>query len=399
MAIIIKKMSDPQIPMFMPKWCSFSEYPLDAQPDMGEDGWVGLMIEEWLASNPYYPVEQTLPHKDMRWLGISAWQKAIRRGYPKAAQALASALLSTPEIDASYMWNRLSIIGMEDIGVADIYGNIALQWLKNKSAWRKKIGDTKLLQLMSIRLANAPKDRNSCDLMVGYKYDPDMVGERHDLCNTDPDTLKSIAADNDQPVLLRGLALHVLNGTYTHQVPTMMTVGGNVAQVNEVYVAMKVPEAVRYIVKRGANGQREGHHINLGLIWSLSRKAAVEPEEGLINLGFVHDFFHSAAFDKHTREGKKSLGYWKKANPTVREICNDDLELLGSMVFRVEGHQVNKRLVYPLSKEIVKHAETSFLHYKAGHDCSTLLPHLLDIYDEVHPIRVKIHQREMEQLK
>ncbi len=367
------------------------EYPMELpniDPEVVVE-WVEPLLGRWMKQAPE-PYEAEFNTEDYQYLGVSSWQKAIRRGDADTARVMVEALYHCKKIDSTYLWNRLAIIAMEDVGVGDVIGNVVIQLIKGKNVWRKQYGDRALLQLMSYRLAKAPKDRNSCELMVCYKYHQDLTDERMVFPSYKEKRLIRIATDTDVPIEIRGLALHCLNGTYVHKVPTMNEFTGSIHSLLKAYDLMNIPKMLRFVIRKGSYGQREGHHICLGLIWNISRQATIKDEVGLITLGYI-DEFPSVAFDKHTREGKKSCGYWKKADEDIKRVCKDQVEPLGSIMFRVEGHQVDRRLFYEGSEEIVAKAHEAFLRYKSIADPFEAMAVVRSKMDDLHKIRKKIY--------
>lgn len=94
-------------------------------------------------------------------LATSLWQKAIRRGDVDWALHAALCLY---EHDPEYVWRRIRIIALEDISVADLDLVARVLAIAGKRVLRAKIGERSLLAYLTTTLALAKKCRTPCDL-------------------------------------------------------------------------------------------------------------------------------------------------------------------------------------------------------------------------------------------
>ncbi|MFQ3566611.1 MAG: AAA family ATPase [Aggregatilineales bacterium] len=98
---------------------------------------------------------------------ISAVQKEIRRGHTENAALLAYELLiSSPELEA-YLWGRLQVIAVEDIGFGAIQAPVLIETLyRMHSRIPRPRGDRYLYAIHAVRyLCACQKERGSDDLL------------------------------------------------------------------------------------------------------------------------------------------------------------------------------------------------------------------------------------------
>jgi replication-associated recombination protein RarA len=100
---------------------------------------------------------------------ISALQKEIRRGHAENAALLAYEMVLTSPAMEEYMWHRLKVISVEDIGFGDPMAPVLIQSLYEiTSACDHSVGERKLYAIHAVRyLCGCQKDRSS-DEMINW---------------------------------------------------------------------------------------------------------------------------------------------------------------------------------------------------------------------------------------
>jgi len=100
---------------------------------------------------------------------ISALQKEIRRGKTENAALLAYEMILTSPALEDYMWHRLKVISVEDIGFGDLMAPVIIQSLfQMTSVCDRAIGERKLYAIHAVRyLCQCEKDRSS-DEMINW---------------------------------------------------------------------------------------------------------------------------------------------------------------------------------------------------------------------------------------
>ena len=83
---------------------------------------------------------------------ISALQKEIRRGHEENAVLLAYEMILTSPAMEDYLWYRLRVISVEDIGFGDVNAPVILQSLyEMKSSFDRSVGERKLFAVHAVR--------------------------------------------------------------------------------------------------------------------------------------------------------------------------------------------------------------------------------------------------------
>jgi ATPase related to the helicase subunit of the Holliday junction resolvase len=98
---------------------------------------------------------------------ISALQKEIRRGNTENAALLAyEMILTSPQLE-DYLWQRLKVISVEDIGFGEPLAPLLIQSLfEMTSACDRAVGERKLYAIHAVRyLCLCKKDRSSDELI------------------------------------------------------------------------------------------------------------------------------------------------------------------------------------------------------------------------------------------
>ena len=100
---------------------------------------------------------------------ISALQKEIRRGNTENAALLAFEMMTTSPALEDYLWHRLKVIAVEDIGFGELLAPVLVQSLFEMcSACGRGVGERKLYAIHAVRyLCMCKKDRSS-DEMINW---------------------------------------------------------------------------------------------------------------------------------------------------------------------------------------------------------------------------------------
>jgi replication-associated recombination protein RarA len=100
---------------------------------------------------------------------ISALQKEIRRGNTENAALLAYEMIITSHQLEDYLWHRLKVISVEDIGFGEPLAPVLIQSLfEMTSACDRATGERKLYAIHAVRyLCSCQKDRSS-DEMINW---------------------------------------------------------------------------------------------------------------------------------------------------------------------------------------------------------------------------------------
>ena len=98
-------------------------------------------------------------------LVISALQKEIRRNHPENAATLAYEMLHTSRELEEYLWFRLKVISVEDVGFANVMAPVVVGILNEMRKDIVQNGDRGLFAIHAVRyLCQSMKDRSSDEM-------------------------------------------------------------------------------------------------------------------------------------------------------------------------------------------------------------------------------------------
>lgn len=109
---------------------------------------------------------------------ISALQKEIRRGNTENAALLAYEMLITSAELEAYLWGRLQVISVEDVGYGNLNAPILIETLfQMHSRLPRPRGDRYLFAIHAVRvLCGSQKERGSDDLLNWLKHATENEG-------------------------------------------------------------------------------------------------------------------------------------------------------------------------------------------------------------------------------
>src|SRR5688572_27292476 len=100
---------------------------------------------------------------------ISALQKEIRRGNTENAALLAYEMIITSPALEDYLWQRLKVISVEDIGFGELLAPVLIQSLFEMTcACERAVGERKLFAIHAVRYLCQSKKTRSTDGMPGW---------------------------------------------------------------------------------------------------------------------------------------------------------------------------------------------------------------------------------------
>jgi replication-associated recombination protein RarA len=108
---------------------------------------------------------------------ISALQKEIRRGNTENAALLAYEMILTSHQLEDYLWHRLKVISVEDIGFGEPLAAVLIQSLfQMTSACDRATGERKLYAIHAVRYLCACKKDRSSDEMINWINHSSKIG-------------------------------------------------------------------------------------------------------------------------------------------------------------------------------------------------------------------------------
>lgn len=330
------------------------------------------------------------------WIAQSLLQKSIRRGETGLALRAAASLLRD---DPDKLWKRLAVAVFEDIGLGSLdLINPVLIATSGKGVRKSFGGDWVVARAMVERMAAARKCRAADDLLMTVISHPAYESDRLGLTyRTHRELIEIVAGDGD--LITRAIALFYLTGTDRCPIPTMRTRKGSNAYALEMMELTGFPFCVLEIVRRGISRMREPLPIFVALLSRdvPRRQDGFQPTDKhddippTTMIGEVPGW----CIDWYTRPGRAAIrgfinrdtptGRWLKANIAPR----DRAEVLGGLVFRVEGGCVRRRLQWPAGSWLRRTMETEALGF-AITDATEVLTLLRNDLSVLHEERADV---------
>jgi len=270
-----------------------------------------------------------------RWLGLSCLQKSIRRNLVKEAQRAA---LTVWLEDKQAFWRRISLICLEDCGVAAV--DVVVQTLKafNAPAWRAQNDDLKVALYLVERLCTAPKIRLCDEIYILAGSAPEYRDYRYSLVSKNDNALSSIVLNDRLSLPKRAIALWLLAGYRGDHMPERI---GSLDAATEALCALK---ASRPLTEACIAMLRKSRYP-LALLTPLLCTQVQRQEDGVL----THDEFLKtpivsgiplAALDGFTRIGKSCFSEMRSAIPELKGFSIGQVSLA---VFYAEGKHLDKR--------------------------------------------------------
>jgi hypothetical protein len=284
------------------------------------------------------------------WVAMSLLQKSIRRGRVDfALRAAATLLVRSPE----NLWRRCGGIVFEDIGLADP-GIVALVTaaLTGKRHRAGLGGEWPVASFVTSCMASAAKCRAADDLLMAAELDPRWSRQRLEFSYTPTSGLMDIALGG-RPLPERAIALWYAVGTGWRGSRYMQRRKG---QPNYVFDALEQVSGMASATGIAREGFRKTGEVLCALVPLLAPNLLSEASK-LENDLFPPELdvggVPSWTYDVYSREGREALrafgnGPSDTANWVRTHIpLGRRAEFLGSLVFRVEGGLVQRRLCWP----------------------------------------------------
>jgi hypothetical protein len=291
--------------------------------------------------------------KSDKWLLVSCLQKSIRKGFEDLAITYAEKLY---EIDKSYLLYRLSIIALEDIGLGNIdvvHDFLSTQIKKDNIA--NKGGKNYILNVVS-DFSKSIKDRSACDLT-------ELATIKSGVKLFNNENLDMVFLDNNETIINRLFAGWNILGSKKLKNPLISESEDDLEKFLDLNKKIIKNPKILDIIKDAYKIHREPHFIALGLLESLLDKETGmkmgQYETGYFvkkdfNIDFADNKWLIDGIDWHTKEGKSAIYDFCKEKTITQTnlkklgVTYDKMPLvIGMLLFRHIGHQVDKRLFYP----------------------------------------------------
>jgi hypothetical protein len=282
-----------------------------------------------------------------RWIARSALQKSCRRGEVEIAhRALARLFMDDPQS----IWRHITVIALEDVGVANIDVLARITAARLNRAWRNRMGgDWAVASLLVQQIAESNHCQAACDLLLVSINRPDLEQQRDAALEASCDSLASTITDVDYSLEQQGIAALALGGGLAD--------GQRCNDPHAVFDVLAEQKYASHIVatcRAAWRGSRNPMALLLPLVWQrweLTRACHVvnDPMPKARMLNGVPDY----AVDQFTRVGGQVARAFLAADPGMRTLLdaagvsrNRQPRVVGDLQFLLEGGRLNKRVVW-----------------------------------------------------
>jgi hypothetical protein len=291
------------------------------------------------------------------WLAMSCLQKAIRRGEAELAQfAAATLLLIAPD----RLWRRCGAAAFEEIGVADLQTVSLVTAALAGKRYRATIGgEWKVASFIVGQMAKAPKCRAADDLLLTADSHPLFHRARTDLATKTTRELIRIAT-GDAGLPVRALATWYAAGTHPRQTKHLSARPGEPAALFDGMCEAGLPHTTVEIAREGFRKIGEPLCPFVALLCPLASIETTAIQDDAMPPAIMVGEVPGWSLDVYTREGRVALeGFLQRDCRTSRWVrdhvpVGQRVNFLGTVVFRVEGGLVRRRLTWPVGDELRK---------------------------------------------
>lgn len=145
-----------------------------------------------------------------RWIARSCLQKAIRRAEPELAQRAVANLF---QHDRRAAWRHLTIIALEDVGVANVGILTSIIAAQQNRLWRNNQGgDWPVMAQLVRQMAIGEHCQAACDLLLRTLNDPQFDDHRAAALDMDVPALAHALMDNPGALETKATAAMALGG-------------------------------------------------------------------------------------------------------------------------------------------------------------------------------------------
>lgn len=327
--------------------------------------------------------------KEDRWLITSCFQKSLRRGFEDLALHYGKKLY---ELDQNYIIHKISNILLEDIGIANLDLVQEFLAIENNPEELKNRGSINYLNTIIIKICRSNKDRTIADLTELAK-----VSNNNEIT---PNNLEEIFLNDNNSLIKRLKAGWKILEDYKFK-NSVLIKNADIEKFLELHHFVIHDIRIIEILKNSYITNNEHSFIALSLISDIYNREK-DFTIGKFKTGDIITNQYTSqlvgskwlieGIDWHTKEGKAAISEFSQEKTKTRDALKNlgvSLEYLpaaiGMLLFRLHGHQVNKRLVYPSSVYIMKLARSNSFHSLLKNELADF-KNMLIIFEDEYPI-------------
>jgi hypothetical protein len=308
-------------------------------------------------------------------LAAALLQKSLRRAQVGLALAATDILLRA---SPSRLWRRLSVISIEDIGIASIdtlYVTIAA--VAHRQRLAQRFGARRLANFIATRLAAAAKDRGADDLHVATEHCSAWRESRLELADmTIRDLLDVIASDD--PIERRAIAVRYAIGTMGASSASVLAKRRGQPQAVFDLLCEITPHTLAEVAREAFRQTREPFTAFLPLLYRELDGGETELVDDDFPPETMVGGIPSWAIDGFSQEGRRALSHFLNSDaPTARWLranvsAADRMKVLRRAQFQAEAGLVVDRLRWPTGDRLRRQADLEAWQFPPQ-DAATLL--------------------------
>jgi hypothetical protein len=282
-----------------------------------------------------------------RWIARSCLQKAVRRAEPELAQR---ALANLFDHDSRAVWRHLSIIALEDVGVANVDVLARIVAAQRDRKWREQMGgDWAVIAELVRQMATSTHCQATCDVLLRVMNDPGLAEAKADALEQEPGALAAVIGDGDHLAECRGIAAMAMagclaDGQHTKDPSCVFDVLADGGASGHVVATCRIAWKI----------SRNPMALLLPIVWQECMKAddprcSDDTLPPLQLIGGVPGY----ALDQFTRTGNRVSRAYLAEDDELRHlleaarICKGShSRTLGDVLFLIEGGLVRHRMIW-----------------------------------------------------
>ncbi|MDB5712708.1 MAG: hypothetical protein JWO15_105 [Sphingomonadales bacterium] len=282
-----------------------------------------------------------------RWIARSAMQKGCRRAEVDVAQrALARIFVDDPQS----VWRHLTVIALEDVGVANIDVLARITAARLNRTWRNKMGgDWAVASLLVRQIAESNHCQAACDLLLVAINQPDLERARDAALEAPCASLADTITDQSFSLDHQGIAALALGGGLAEGQPCH-----DPHAVFDVLSEQSYASHVIATCRAAWRGSRNPMALLLPLVWqqweqNSGCQIADDPMPQVRMTNGVPGY----AIDQFTRTGGQVARAFLAGDHETRTILDSagiprtmQHRVIGDLQFLIEGGQLRRRLVW-----------------------------------------------------
>lgn len=329
-----------------------------------------LRYEDELIERLYSEIDRITPSGGVnvllaeRSLLKSCWQKSIRRG--RRQEAIGSAL-GLFHLSPDYVWRRLRVIALEDVGVANLPLVASVLAVGGRAVARRKFGEEKLLAGVSALLSASHKSRTACDLLSLAMASPEIDAFRGALGRRPPRDWARAVNNVELPWWQRVACLQLIHGNSEDVDGQRRRLTAHQPDaLDQILDYLGVPESLRYSARKGRSTYGLNTTLILAHVICRNREQTISNDSISVESEQCVRGVPAYAFCMYTKAGRAANRLFMESDTAARETLRRSgakkaSTAFGYALFQVEGAALAGRVSSVSASEVQRQADAQEL--------------------------------------